>query len=262
MENINQLRRESIIAAYSGVDEYIEKGGKPAVIGEKRMFGGRMYIKTNNGWKFFGQGQGIKSKEYKGLHSSILNKEQLLQRIEQFEVNNRGKNSININNSKVFQNNSLCLSNEKITAMRKGNYTREDVLQNYRQDVFDIYKRDLTDKGLFEQVRQRVKLDKLIPYQTTVSKKHLIDKIENGDSNKLPPIVYQLPNDSLILEGGTHRSFLAALKGEKEIEVLLLKPKMSGEELQRQLWNRENFIWKQGTTDRPGSLIETLNTIK
>lgn len=36
----------------------IEKGGKRAMIGEKRTFAGREYIKTANGWKFHGKGTG------------------------------------------------------------------------------------------------------------------------------------------------------------------------------------------------------------
>lgn len=43
-------------------DDFLEKGGKRAVIGEKRMFGGREYIKTAQGWKFHGKGTGEKAK--------------------------------------------------------------------------------------------------------------------------------------------------------------------------------------------------------
>lgn len=42
-------------------DDFLEKGGKRAVIGEKRMFGGREYIKTAQGWKFHGKGGGAKA---------------------------------------------------------------------------------------------------------------------------------------------------------------------------------------------------------
>lgn len=45
----------------------LEKGGKRAVIGEKREFSGRMYIKTATGWKFFGKGTGSKAQDH---HSS------------------------------------------------------------------------------------------------------------------------------------------------------------------------------------------------
>lgn len=42
----------------------IEKGGKRALIGEKRTFGGREYIKTAEGWKFHGKGTGTKAQEH------------------------------------------------------------------------------------------------------------------------------------------------------------------------------------------------------
>ena len=42
-------------------DDFLEKGGKRAVIGEKRQFGGREYIKTSAGWKFHGKGGGAKA---------------------------------------------------------------------------------------------------------------------------------------------------------------------------------------------------------
>lgn len=46
------------------VDDYFEKGGKAAVMGEKRTFGGREYIKTADGWKFHGKGTGAKAQEH------------------------------------------------------------------------------------------------------------------------------------------------------------------------------------------------------
>lgn len=47
----------------------LEKGGKKAFIGEKREFGGRMYIKTTQGWKFFGKGTGTKAKDHHEKHA-------------------------------------------------------------------------------------------------------------------------------------------------------------------------------------------------
>jgi len=38
----------------------LEKGGKRAVLGEQRMFGGRKYVKTSNGWKYYGKGKSAK----------------------------------------------------------------------------------------------------------------------------------------------------------------------------------------------------------
>lgn len=46
-------------------DDFLEKGGKRAVIGEKRQFGGREYIKTANGWKFHGKGTGAKATQHR-----------------------------------------------------------------------------------------------------------------------------------------------------------------------------------------------------
>lgn len=42
----------------------IEKGGKRAMIGERRTFAGREYIKTADGWKFHGKGTGSKAQSH------------------------------------------------------------------------------------------------------------------------------------------------------------------------------------------------------
>lgn len=55
-ENLSELTKSEILD--------IEKGGKRALIGEKRMFGGREYIKTSDGWKFHGKGTGTKAQEH------------------------------------------------------------------------------------------------------------------------------------------------------------------------------------------------------
>ena len=46
------------------LEDELEKGGKRAVIGERREFAGRMYIKTAEGWKFVGKGTGSKAKDH------------------------------------------------------------------------------------------------------------------------------------------------------------------------------------------------------
>jgi len=73
----NTLAREQKVAQFatdiSGGDrmvdqitaDFLEKGGKRAVIGEIRSFGGRDHIKTANGWKFYGKGKGSKAKAHK-----------------------------------------------------------------------------------------------------------------------------------------------------------------------------------------------------
>lgn len=48
----------------------LEKGSKKAFVGEKREFGGRMYIKTTQGWKFFGKGTGTKAKDHHAKHAA------------------------------------------------------------------------------------------------------------------------------------------------------------------------------------------------
>lgn len=55
----------------------LEKGSKrgEAVIGEKREFGGRMHIKTADGWKYFGKGTGAKAKEHHKSKESSTPKE-------------------------------------------------------------------------------------------------------------------------------------------------------------------------------------------
>ena len=82
MENFdfNNVKREhqrisnNILKSYTNVDdsindeqqatEFLEKGGKRAQIGETRMYGGRQYIKTADGWKFHGKGTGAKTKQH------------------------------------------------------------------------------------------------------------------------------------------------------------------------------------------------------
>lgn len=44
--------------------DFFEKGGRGAVIGEIRKFGGRDYIKTPTGWKFHGKGTGAKTQQH------------------------------------------------------------------------------------------------------------------------------------------------------------------------------------------------------
>ena len=51
-EGSAELRKAEIID--------IEKGRKAAFIGEERVFGGRNYIKTKDGWKYHGKGTGQK----------------------------------------------------------------------------------------------------------------------------------------------------------------------------------------------------------
>lgn len=47
----------------SEVDE-LEKSGRGAPIGTKKLMGGRMYIKTHDGWKYHGQGTGHQAQQH------------------------------------------------------------------------------------------------------------------------------------------------------------------------------------------------------
>lgn len=74
MPSFEEIQKAKIAASFNsdeGLSEIIkaeildiEKGGKRAMIGEKRTFGGREYIKTSNGWKFHGKGAGSKAQEH------------------------------------------------------------------------------------------------------------------------------------------------------------------------------------------------------
>lgn len=81
MEPINKVRADLLLKSFLNEDQSIEKGeseldllekaGPRAVIGETRMFGGRQYIKTAEGWKFHGKGTGAAAQSHiinAGLH--------------------------------------------------------------------------------------------------------------------------------------------------------------------------------------------------
>lgn len=60
-ETSDSLVNKSVISALNKAEEVeLEKGGQKATIGEKRMFAGREYIKTADGWKYHGKGAGTK----------------------------------------------------------------------------------------------------------------------------------------------------------------------------------------------------------
>lgn len=58
-----------ITKAEDALNSELQKGGKAAVLGEKRMFGDREYIKTASGWKFHGKGTGAKAQGHAAAHS-------------------------------------------------------------------------------------------------------------------------------------------------------------------------------------------------
>lgn len=58
----NILNSYSDLSKAESID--LEKGGKKAFIGEKRMFGGKEYIRTKDGWKYHGKGTGVKAQEH------------------------------------------------------------------------------------------------------------------------------------------------------------------------------------------------------
>ena len=59
--NLPNLSNEDL---EKSANDFFEKGGKRAVIGERRTFGGREYIKTAQGWKFHGKGIGVKAAQH------------------------------------------------------------------------------------------------------------------------------------------------------------------------------------------------------
>jgi hypothetical protein len=75
MLEINKTRAEQLLKSFYSEEDLIqkgqqsldllEKGGKKAVIGETRAFGGRQYIKTATGWKFHGKGTSANAKAHK-----------------------------------------------------------------------------------------------------------------------------------------------------------------------------------------------------
>lgn len=69
------VNKTTLKKAIAILDDYLEKGGKRAVIGEIRKFGGRDYIKTAQGWKFHGKGTGTKAKAHKEASKSATSGE-------------------------------------------------------------------------------------------------------------------------------------------------------------------------------------------
>lgn len=57
----NDNQRTKLLQSYN-ID--LEKGGAKAFVGEKREFGGRVYVKTTAGWKYFGKGSGSKAQQH------------------------------------------------------------------------------------------------------------------------------------------------------------------------------------------------------
>lgn len=81
MHELNKARAAQLLQSFIPEEDFIrkgeqnldllEKGGKKAVIGETRVFGGREYIKTATGWKFHGRGTGAAAQQHiveAGLH--------------------------------------------------------------------------------------------------------------------------------------------------------------------------------------------------
>jgi hypothetical protein len=75
MHEINKSRAAQLLQSFASEDEIIqkseenqldliEKAGPRAVIGEKRIMGGREYIKTATGWKYHGKGTGTTAQSH------------------------------------------------------------------------------------------------------------------------------------------------------------------------------------------------------
>jgi hypothetical protein len=90
----------------------LTKGGKRATLGEIRSFGGRDYIKTNDGWKFHGKGTGKKAQSHymKTAGQSIENhrkqvKENGIKELEEGKIEIHAKNGDNTGSRKNLEQN-------------------------------------------------------------------------------------------------------------------------------------------------------------
>lgn len=71
----NSYKSESIMSEdelTKSANEYFEKGGKKANVGEVRKFGGKDYIKTASGWRPVGKNKG----KYKDAHETVHGKKE------------------------------------------------------------------------------------------------------------------------------------------------------------------------------------------
>ena len=111
MEDIFKARSERILSIYredqveemmlEKANNLLEKGGKRAVIGEKREFGGRMYIKTAQGWKFYGKGGGKKAQEHSSSTSSNSSSHNKSQEVKEVKVEKTPSPNPTSNENKV-----------------------------------------------------------------------------------------------------------------------------------------------------------------
>jgi Inorganic Pyrophosphatase len=82
-------------SAVNIIEDILEKGGKRAVLGEIRKFGGRDYIKTADGWKFHGKGTGAKAQSHvQGTkqpkqENTTLNLDKIIEKTQQ-ELDEKG----------------------------------------------------------------------------------------------------------------------------------------------------------------------------
>lgn len=90
----------------------LEKGGKRAQIGEKRMFGGREYIKTAEGWKYHGKGRGKKAQ----AHAAGTQKKRTAQQIQK-DIDEQKRSLV-------------LLSDRRSKSTKRSRRSKQDVLKN------------------------------------------------------------------------------------------------------------------------------------
>lgn len=127
-------------------------------------------------------------------------------------------NSVKINETGLFKNKTLSGNFEPgISSEEKAAKIKE--YQSIGEKISKEYKKTGGLNKLLEANKdqvQTIKYEDLTPFQSTVSPKKIITKLEGKDNNKYLPVVFKV-NGKYILEGGTHRTVASILKGEKEI---------------------------------------------
>lgn len=130
---LDELRKMEILE--------IEKGGRRAQIGEKRIFGGREYIKTPDGWKFHGKGTGAKAQEHAKHEQSNSNKDAYDSDMTDEELNERFVAKTKKNESSEDQGRELTTKEKQILKRKvygKGRNAQFDYSKIGHEDLEEI----------------------------------------------------------------------------------------------------------------------------
>lgn len=151
----------------------LEKGGKRAVIGEKREFGGRMYVKTANGWKFFGKGKGVKAQDH---HESSASKSEKVDQRKSFDMkNDDGQGRAYLKTRTLDQLSKLKANIENIEDNHPASLKTSKSSKNYYSWIQDEIKSRKSDTPKKEYSFTEVLADK--------EGKSLIEALEHGSSD-------------------------------------------------------------------------------